>query len=390
MTEKIDNFKNNLDIYSNMSESYEEEKDNNKQGSIKSAKYSYKLQNSKNVQNINPGNKNSYNSKSLNDIKMSKIIAEKVLKMINNSSNNNNKKFINKTENIKKIEKGHLNIYEREKRNFQRKAQLLKKKKQIEEQNQLSKLKSNPTIDEISKNILQQNGDYIPIQERARHLHHMHQSYCIIYKKKKQYLLKNKENQKNFNEKDWNNFIKSQEIWNKKKLLKKKALELLRESDELKISYLPKIDSNSKRIILNMRKGTSPEDNIYNKLYNDFTDLQERKQLKICNSMPSFKPFVNKGIKSNVFNNKNRKNQNKAFNRPNSALSFNFKLDDKKYKNMNYKNKKRGNKTSISSYNNNKSMNSQKTNNIENNIRNHSIGSYVYKKFLNKNHIKKS
>jgi len=105
MTEKIDNFKNNLDIYSNMSESYEEEKDNNKQGSIKSAKYSYKLQNSKNVQNINPGNKNSYNSKSLNDKKMSKIIAEKVLKMINNSSNNNNKKFINKTENIKKLKK---------------------------------------------------------------------------------------------------------------------------------------------------------------------------------------------------------------------------------------------------------------------------------------------
>ena len=63
---------------------------------------------------------------------------------------------------------------------------------------------------------------------------------------------------------------------------------------------------------------------------------------------------------------------------------------------MNYKNKKRGNKTSMSSYNNNnvnKSMSIQKhkTNYIEDNIRNHSIGSYLNKKFFfNKNRIKKS
>ena len=75
--------------------------------------------------------------------------------------------------------------------------------------------------------------------------------------------------------------------------------------------------------------------------------MQERKQLKLSNSLPSFKPFVNKGIKKSVFNNKNI--------RPNSALNLNLKLEIKKYKNINYKNKKKGNKgnkTSMSSYNN--------------------------------------
>ena len=279
MSEKIDNLKSNFDIYSNLSESYEEEKDNKdniKQEKIKSSNYSYSLQKSKNIQHINPTNKNNSNSKFLNDKKYKQIIAEKVLKLLNNSlsDKNKNKNIIIKTENIKNISKGHLNIYERSKKNLQRKAKLINKKKQLEEKNKLSKLKSHPTIDEISKNILEQNGDYIPIQERARHLHHMHQSYCILYQKRKNYLIKKKE-KKNFDVNNWNNFIKSQEIWNKKKLMKKKAFEIIKENEELKISHQPKIDTNSKRIISNLMKGNYIEDDIYNKLYNDFSNLQE-------------------------------------------------------------------------------------------------------------------
>jgi len=390
MSEKIDNLKSNFDIYSNLSESYEEEKENIKQENIIPSKYLYSLQNSKNNNIINPANKNNSKSKFLNDKKYKQIIAEKVLSLLNNSLNNtNNKNIIIKTENIKRISKAHLNIYERSKKNLQRKAQLIKKKKQLEEKSQLSKLKPRPSIDEISKNILKQNGDYIPIQERARHLHHLHQSYCILYQKRKNYLIKKKE-KKNFNENDWNYFIKSQEIWNQKKLMKKKAYEIIKENEELKISHQPKINNNSKRIITNLMKGKYKEDDIYNKLYNDFSNLQERKQLKLCNSLPSFKPFVNKGIKKNVFNNKNK---NKASSKPNSALNLNLQSENKKYKNMNHKNKKKGNKTSMSSYNNNKSKSIQKPKTnfiIEDNIRNHSIGSYLDKKFLNKNHFKKS
>lgn len=398
MSEKIDNFKSNFDIYSNLSESYEEEKENLKQENIMQSNYSYSLQNSKNNQYINQAKKNNSKSKFLNDKKYKQIIAEKVLKLLNNSLNNNpNKNIIIKTENIKRISKAHLNIYERSKKNLQRKAQLIKKKQQLKEKNQLAKLKTRPSIDEISKNILLQNGDYIPIQERARHLHHLHQSYCVLYQKKKNYLIKIKKKEKKaFNEYEWNNFIKSQEIWNQKKLMKQKAYEIIKENEELKISHQPKINTNSKRIISNLMQGKYIEDGIYNKLYNDFSNMQERKQLKLSNSLPSFKPFVNKGIKKSVFCNKNI--------RPNSALNLNLKLDIKKYKNINYKNKKKGNKgnkTSMSSYNNinisnnnNKStsIQKQKTNFIvEDNIRNHSIGSYLDKKFFfNKNHIKKN
>ena len=74
-------------------------------------------------------NKNN-NSKFLYDKKISQIVSNKIIDLINSS---NKKKINNKTESIKKIENGHLSIYEREKRNMLRKANQLKKKKQLEE-----------------------------------------------------------------------------------------------------------------------------------------------------------------------------------------------------------------------------------------------------------------
>ena len=344
-------------------------------------------------------NKNN-NSKFLYDKKISQIVSNKIIDLINSS---NKKKINNKTESIKKIENGHLSIYEREKRNMLRKANQLKKKKQLEEQQQLSNLKQHPTIDEISKNILLQNGDYIPIQERAKHLHHMHQSYSLLNEKNNMQKKENQEimekrkfqSKKNFNINDWNNFLESQYIWNQEKLMKKKAGKIMKENSELKMSHQPKIDLNSKRIISNMRKGVYFEDDIYNKLYNDFNNLQERKQLKMSNSMPSFKPFINKGIKKNTFKskdniNKNTKKRNKEFTRANSALNINYILENKKNKNVNNKNKKIGNKTNISSgsKNNDKSMNTQRMNSARN--YSNGYGSYLYKKFINKNHAKKN
>ena len=100
--------------------------------------------------------------------------------------------------------------------------------------------------------------------------------------------------------------------------MKKKAIEIMRENIEIKFRHKPKINSKSKKIISDLKKKNNIGiDNIYYKLYNDFKFVNERKQMKICNSMPSFKPLLNKRIKKNVFKNniKNINNSNSLYNK---------------------------------------------------------------------------
>ena len=229
------------------------------------------------------------------------------------------KLYMNK--NILKIETSHLNIYEREKKNIIRKNNSIQKKKELKIQQQISNLKD-PKLNEVSKNILSQTGEYIPIQERAGFIHSLHKLHIIMNDNRNKLKKMEKENEdfleiekyknknkKIFNENDWNNFIQNQEYWYKKKFLKKKAIEIMREKIEIKTKHKPKINYNSKRIVNNIRKNKEiDEDNIYDKLYNDFNYMQERKKLKICNSMPSFKPLLNKGIKKSMFKNNSNNN----------------------------------------------------------------------------------
>ena len=323
----------------------------------------------------------------------SKMLAENVLKMINSSNhkkpkyytkinNGSDSKNVYENKNIINIEHMHLNIYEREKRNIKRKNNLIQKKIELKIQDQIANLK-NPEPNEFSKNILSQNGDYIPIQERASNIYNMHQLYNILNEAKKRMkkiekekeevlLIQKYRNEKPFNQNEWNDFVQNQEYWYKQKQLKQKAIELMKGSVELKISHKPKIDNNSKKIVNNNRKRNNYEDDIYNKLYNDFNDIQEKKQLKISNSMPSFKPILNKGIKKSVFKpnkimeNNHKKNiekqielliqnklkelkhqknykshyTNKTFVNPNFIHDLIFKSNSKSMKNIHNKNKR--------------------------------------------------
>ena len=235
----------------------------------------------------------------------------------NNSENKNSQKI-----NYIKIINSKLNLYEREKKNIQRKNNYIKKKKEIQIKEINEKLKG-PKINRISQEIMDHKSEYIPIQYRAVELHRKHLSeYNFnenkkklkkIEEEKKEYEIikyyRNK-NKKSFNENDWDKFIKSQEYWIKEKQYKAKAAELLRNNFEYNCNYIPKIDKNSKLIIKDMKEKKSYINDIYNRLYNDFNDLQERKKLNICNSMPSFKPILNKGFNKNKFNNKKKSTNN--------------------------------------------------------------------------------
>ena len=211
---------------------------------------------------------------------------------------------------IKKLS-GKLNIYEREKRNIQRKNNYIKKKKaqQIKEENEQLKI---PTMNKRSQDIIDNNPEYIPIDIRGVALHSKNLFEIMLYENKKQ-LLKAKEeekeyeivkqysNKKQFNKDDWEDFIRNQEMWNKEKQFKAKAAELFRNNIEQKVHYIPEIDKNSQLMIDDMRKKTIYIDDIHTRLYNDFDDLQERRKMKICNSMPSFKPLLNKDFNKNKF-----------------------------------------------------------------------------------------
>ena len=160
-----------------------------------------------------------------------------------------------------------------------------------------------------SQEMVNNNSEYIPIQYRANQLHNKHLSEYKLYQKKielkkieeenKSYEIVmeyNKKNKKLFDENEWDNFINNQEYWQREKIFKIKAAELIRDSIQ-KENSIPKINSKSKSIISNMRKKKLFLDDIYTRLFKEFEDLQERKKMRICNSMPNFKPLLNKKIR---------------------------------------------------------------------------------------------
>lgn len=313
--------------------------------------------------------------------------------------------------NITKVKNSHSDLYEREKKYLIRKNNSLQKKKELELQKQLSNLKD-PSINQVSINILSQNTDYIPIQERSSQFYNIKKFHNTINEKKNQIQKIEKENkeyselkknksQKKFNEKDWNNFIENQKSWQKQKSLKNKAVELMRESIEINLRHKPKIDLNSKRIINNMRKTINYQEDIYDKLYNDFNNMQERNKFKMYCSMPSFKPILNRGIKKNLFKNnkfnENNKNNNRSVEKQIETIiqkhlkNIKTKNDIKRSKiknktlvhnlsgiNFNSKIKNKNIKNVIHRNDNNKNKNFQNMNKTQN-FRN----SYLFKRIMN-------
>ena len=313
--------------------------------------------------------------------------------------------------NITKVKNSHSDLYEREKKYLIRKNNSLQKKKELELQKQLSNLRD-PSLNQVSINILSQNTDYIPIQERSSQFYNIKKFHNTINEKKNQIQKFEKENkeyselkknksQKKFNEKDWNNFIENQKSWQKQKSLKNKAVELMRESIEINLRHKPKIDLNSKRIINNMRKTINYQEDIYDKLYNDFNNMQERNKFKMYCSMPSFKPVLNRGIKKNLFKNnkfnENNKNNNRSMEKQIETIiqkhlkNIKTKNDIKRSKiknktlvhnlsgiNFNSKIKNKNIKNVIHRNDNNKNKNFQNMNKTQN-FRN----SYLFKRIMN-------
>ena len=258
--------------------------------------------------------------------------------MYNNMNTNNSQK-----KGYIKIQSGNLNIYERSKKNKIRKENIIKKKKEQQLKEIIANSKG-PTLNRTSEEIMENHTDYVPIQERAIQLHNKHLVEIKLHEKK----IENKKieeekkdyeivkyyasKRKTFNEKDWEIFIKNQEYWNREKQYKKKAAQIFRDNMERKIHYRPEIDLKSKKMVEDRRKNELFNDDIHTRLYNDFNNLQERKRLRMNNSMPSFKPLINKTFNKNIFQTKKKYDYTNNFDKKLESL-IDKKL--KKIKNAN-------------------------------------------------------
>ena len=269
----------------------------------------------------------------------------------NEDNNHNSKINISKFNRYIKIIRNNSSIYERSKKNLLRKKNIIKKK----QAKQLEEIKNNlkgPFINEVSQNIIMKKVDYLPIEYRASSLHNKHIYESLLNEKRielqkkkeeeKQYeIVKKYRNKKSFNEKEWENFINYQILWGREKKLKSKAAELIRDNIEQKYLYVPQINNKSKIIISNLRKKILYIDDIHTRLYKDYDNLQEKKKLRISNSMPSFKPLLNKSFNKNIFVDKSKSNRsiNKKSKRLELLIEMKLNKNANPHNSKRYKNK---------------------------------------------------
>ena len=223
----------------------------------------------------------------------------------------------NMTDNLKSISNKRKNIYEREMKHLKYKNKILdaKRQKLIQEENKL--MKESPGLNSISDLIIQKKGNYIPLFERACQIHNQHLTNIILNeeKNKKQIfeteneLLRSKNNKK-YNKEDWENFIENQLKWKDDILYKRKVAKIYQDNKNDEIyQFKPKINNNTEKIIQRLNKENDYfQKDIFERLYNDKDEHEERQKMRDLLSLPSFQPKINKY----------KQKKNKGFNKYNS------------------------------------------------------------------------
>ena len=223
---------------------------------------------------------------------------------INGKINNN---INNKSKNTKTKK---LSLYEREKRNLKRKEVKLNKKRQKLLNNEMKELKPVPTIDSYSKELVDFNESYVPIEKRATKIYSLKINQRIFnekikknkkIKEEEKELSKYKKKSKIFVQDEWDEFIDRQYQWRDVVELRKKASAIYRDNMYDKIFFKPKINNRSKSIIKDLEKGNNCNvDKVFIRLFNDFEEHKKRQEIRNEELQPSFKPKI---LKNNSIKN---------------------------------------------------------------------------------------
>lgn len=251
----------------------------------------YIRKNTNNEININTNNIDKYDSYSseLDNIDIEIIKPEE--------SNYN----INITKNYSKFKgkKGLDRLYYVEMNNLEKKRRKLSKERQLIIEKKMSEVKEKPelnanTIDIMTKN----NNIYKPIQERAAKIHSRKLTQIYLNDFQKQLEKENEEkkdleeirlhkSKKKYNPYEWNEFVQSQNDWIKGVKYKRKAAQILQSR---KYNYKPKMNPKSRNIINKLTKKNASMDDVFNRLYNDVEDREERQKALDKNYIPPFNP----------------------------------------------------------------------------------------------------
>ena len=227
---------------------------------------------------------------------------------------------MNLTKNYSKIKgkKGLDHLYYVEMKNLERKRNKLNKERQLIIEKKMSEMQEKPELNANTIDIFaKKNNIYIPIQERAAQIHSRKLTQIILHDKQKQLDKENEEkkdleeirlhkSKKKYDPDEWNEFVQSQNDWIKDVNYKRKAAQILQLR---KYNYKPKMNPKSRNLINKLTKKNVSMDDVYNRLYNDVEDRQERQKILDKIYIPSFKPrqgnqkyikFINKSKKRNI------------------------------------------------------------------------------------------
>lgn len=245
----------------------------------------------------------------------------------------NNIKFENKTG----IKNNKISLYEKEKKRKIQKEKNLEKKFIENEKLKEKNITFSPQLNQKSEEIMR-HKKHCPLYQIAGELHRKHLYQISVNEKnilqsnlkeenKKTYsqLIKDK----TFNWERWDNFFQAQIQWNYDRKYKAKAAELDKNIKELLYNnFQPQIDKRSRNIMNKIRRDSSVEESC-NRLFNDYEIMQEKKKIQICNSLPNFKPRINKINTNKLFRSQDLNLKNSF--KPKSLVDF-FNKDNELYK----------------------------------------------------------
>ena len=281
-------------------------------------------------------------------------------------------------------------IYERAMKNLKKKETKINKERNLIIEKKLRHMKSIPDMNKKSIELILKKGEYIPIENRANQLHSHHLTQIILNEELNRIEKENKEenelknnvnNNRKYQEKEWNEFVEKCFEWKKNVIYKRKANEIYRYKRDKQINYKPLINENSKRIMRKMiNKNNSSFDDVFTRLYNDYEEHKERQKILDEKYSPPFNPMINNFHFSKNFR-ENKKFRNTSYDnsyeifvtdadKSNFFLESQLTINDgkmlKKHKKaMKFVNKKKENKKNKKdnniNYNNNNYINYNKS-----------------------------
>jgi len=202
------------------------------------------------------------------------------------------------------------NFYEKkitEKKEKEKKLEVLRKKMDSE----VKKTMTKPLINPESKKIMEKKQGFVkPIYERAKEIEDTKKTKIETIKKtvidkkvkEEEEVMKSKilNTNKPYDEKEFSKWMNQTTEWQNKKILKietEKERRLKQEEEQISKYYQPNIDKKE------MTK-SKMETNIYDKLYSLKDEKKEKMMQKILESIPDFKPQINKKVPKFIQNKK--------------------------------------------------------------------------------------